>query len=338
VILLLFSLLTSGFGFDIKGIFVALYFAVWIAAVVFVVMTYIIPMIKDRQKKAKNQVKKGSTGVVSPPPFKSPRSGLPLRDRVAAYVAERRKEDGLQTPQPLRPSRTVSSKSGGSSSGYQAGTSTPSSISASSSAGIAGAAVSSLAPEPCVTGTGGIGEDLGDLPLPDDFGSVDDAGTGMDSLPGLDGDIDDLSGFDGGGDITDDFVVDDGIDDTGGFPEEPVSGSSSQDFSGGELPGLDDDLDAGFDGSDFISDDGMMDLSSGDILTMDDEESMEPVLSPSSGDEGTIMSDGLSEDGLPDLDETLEPDILDSDLSGDEDFGDIEFDDLEPEEPKKAVK
>lgn len=311
VILLLFSFLTPGSGFDLKGIFVAAYFAVWIAAATYVILTFIVPFV--REKMQETRTKKAGTGSaagIPPTPFRSPRSNLPVRDRIASYVAERRREDGLPTPVPLRPSKTGASQAGGLASAPRTAAATP--------------VAAAMAPA-----DGAGGDDLGDIPLPDDFGSVDDdSSAGMGSLPGLEDDLDDL-GFGGSDEMGSDFGAEPGgfsdqIDEEIG--DQPLS-VPPDDLSDGGLPGFDGDLEPDMGESDLMQDDSMMDLSGDDILTIDDDTSSMP---DSSG--------GLSDDGLPDLDGDLEPDILDSDLSGDDEFGDIEFMDLEPEEPKKAKK
>ncbi|WP_319578371.1 hypothetical protein [uncultured Methanospirillum sp.] len=326
-ILLLFNLVTSGFKLDLKGVLVSIYFAVWAGAVTFVLFTFILPFIKTRKeegKKAKGGTKPGATPV----PFKSPRSGLPVRERITAYVTERRREDGLPAPEPLRPARPAS------------GTVV---TAAAAGAAAAGMAVSAAASAPEVSGSDS-GE-MGDLPLPDDFGSVESEGDAGE-LPGLD---DDLGGFDdfeggdefGGGDeMPPDFGDDNSglLGDDGGAamaaPSEPAE-APAESLSDGGLPGFDGDLDSDIGESDIMGDDSMMDLSGDDLLVMDEEPSSAPA-EESGGSDG-----GLSEAGLPDLDESLslEPDMMDNDLSGgDEDFGDIEFMDLEPEEPKKPSK
>jgi len=308
-ILLLFNFLTSGFRLELKGILVSIYFAVWIGAVTFVLFTFVIPFIKVR-KEEKKKVKTTTFSGVTAAPFKSPRSGLPIRERITTYVTERRREDGLPAPEPLKPAR-------------------PASSAVASSVIAAGAAVSGSAhsasskvQEPSVLGN----EDLGELPLPDDFGSVDSSGeTG--ELPGLDDDFGSFDELDGGDEITSDFGDDNSNllgDDGGSQPTEPADTpavSASDDLEGG-LPGFDGDLE-----SDIMGDDSMMDLGGDDLLVMDEESSSSPTENLPDGD--------ISEAGLPDLDEALEPDMMESDLSGaDEDFGDIEFMDLESEEPE----
>lgn len=308
VVLLLFSLLTSGFRVDIKGIVVAIYFSLWVAAAAFVILTFIIPFIQEKreeQKTKKTQPGQGPGAV--PTPFRSPRSGLPVRERIAAYVAERRREDGLPAPEPIRPSR--------------AGTGVAQSPAESVSASVA----------PAVTSAGDAeGGDLGNIPLPDDFGTMDGTSGDMGSLPGLDDDdLGDLGGFSEDDDLSGGY----GDAGPGSAPEIgedlelPSPSSPADDLPDGGLPGFDGDLEPDLGESDLMTDDGMMDMSGDDILTIDEDTSSP---SPSGG--------GLSEEGLPDLDGDLEPDILDTDLSGDEDFGDIEFMDLEPDEPKKEKK
>ena len=316
VILLLFSFLTSGFKFDIKGIFVAIYFAVWIAAVAFVLLTFILPFLSERKKEAK--VKKTGTGPATgaiPTPFKSPRSGLPVRERIALYVAERRREDGLPAPEPLHPSRAGSSAMG-------------KQPSAPPSAAAAAIPSSGTAP---VSSAGRMEDNelLGDIPLPDDFGSVDASSGDMGTLPGLEDDFGDLGEFGGSDDMPPDFSEETSsvfIADSSDTVRAPPKSPTSEDLPDGGLPGFDGDIDSDLSESDLMPDDAMMDLSDDDVLTMDEES----VPSSSSGE--------LSEAGLPDLDDTLEPDVFDQDLSEDDDFGDIEFMDLEPEEPKKGKK
>ncbi|PWR73011.1 hypothetical protein [Methanospirillum lacunae] len=321
-ILLLFNVVTSGFKVEFKGILVSVYFAIWVAAVAFVLFTFVIPYINTR-KEEKKKGKAGTSGA-TPPPYKSPRSGLPVRERITAYVTERRKEDGLPAPEPLRPARPAASEVPVSPAAAKA-------AAAGMVAASAAAAVSSVQPESADTG------DLGDLPLPDDFGS-EGSGDEAGELPGLDDDFGDMDEFGGGeemlsdfGDDTSGLLTDDGGAVSSDIPESPVESGST-----GELPGFDGDLDSEIGESDIMGDDSMMDLSGDDLLVMDEEQASAPA------EDLSVESDGgLSEAGLPDLDDTLslEPDMMESDLSGgDEDFGDIEFVDLEPEEPKKPAK
>ncbi len=314
-ILLLFNLFNSGFIIEIKGILVSVYFAIWVGALGYVILTFIIPFVQERKKAGRGSKPGAGTGPgATPAPFKSPRSGMPVRERIAAYVTERRREDGLPSPEPLRPSRT------GSSAPASAGRSAPSVSSVR-------AAEPSIAAPPVMAASG---SDMGDLPLPDDFGSVDEPSDDMGALPGLDDDFGGMDEFGGSDDMPPDFGDDNsgllGADDIG----SPVSSDSSlpaDDLPDGGLPGFDGDLDSDIGESDIMGDDdSMMDLSGDDVLTMDDE-------GPSSMSDG-----GLSEAGLPDLDDTLEPDMMDTDLGSDEDFGDIEFVDLEPDEPKPPKK
>ncbi len=330
-ILLLFNLVTSGFKLDLKGALVSIYFAVWAGAVTFVLLTFILPFITSR-KEAGKKAKSGTGSGATPAPFKSPRSGLPVRERITAYVTERRREDGLPAPEPLRPARPAS--------GTVTSAAAAGAVAAGMAASAAAASASVSLPEVSGQDTG----DMGDLPLPDDFGSVESEGDAGE-LPGLD---DDLGGFDdfggddefGGGD---EMPSDFGDDNSGLMGDEGPAmdalsepgESSAESLSDGGLPGFDGDLESDIGESDIMGDDSMMDLSGDDLLVMDEEPSSAPA-GESGGSDG-----GLSEDGLPDLDDSLslEPDLMDSDLSGgDEDLGDIEFMDLEPEEPKKPSK
>lgn len=321
-ILLLFNIVTSGFKVELKGILVSVYFAIWVAAVAFVVFTFVLPYIKSKQEEKK----KGKAGMpgFTPAPYKSPRSSLPIRERITAYVTERRREDGLPAPEPLRPARPAPSEVPVSPAAAKA-------AAAGMVAATATAAVSSVQPDSADS------SDLGDLPLPDDFGS-EGAGEEAGELPGLDDDFGEMDDFGGGEEMPPDFgddnsglLADDGISVSSDISEAPVESGSD-----GELPGFDGDLDSEIGESEIMGDDSVMDLSGDDLLVMDDEPSSTPV------EDLSVESDGgLTEAGLPDLDDdlSLEPDMMESDLSGgDEDFGDIEFVDLEPEEPKKPAK
>jgi hypothetical protein len=315
LILMLFNLLTSGSVSDIKGIFIALYFSIWVGAAVFVISTYFIPFIRDYQKNAKKKAPTQTKTQATPTPFRSPRSSLPLRERIAAYVAERRKEDGLQAPQPLRPSQTVPSGSVPSGSTGRVSRVT---------APLSGSQKQSEAVQISQTS-----DDLGDLPLPDDFGSVGDSGDALGTLPGLDEEMDNF------GDFGDEVPTESGGIEAGFNP----SADPTHEPQGQVLPDIEDDLSADFGEADLINDSGVeeesgSDFSSDDLLIMDDDESFSqsPAARPGSH-EG-----GLSEDGLSDLDTPLEPDMIDTDLSGDEDFSDIELMDFDSEELKKSKK
>ncbi len=170
--------LITGFKSGIKDVVGAVYFALWVTAVMGVWIYLIQPYLKERPKK---QLKSTTIEPEKAIPIQSPRANLPLRDRIREYVAERRKEENLPIPEPLRPSRSslahaASTSSTPSSGGYGA-TSAPLIESA----------------EEEITSTTASGE--GDLPLPDDFeeeGSPDlfgeeysEEGTET-SLPGLD--------------------------------------------------------------------------------------------------------------------------------------------------------
>jgi hypothetical protein len=318
VLLIVLSFLTSGFRLDLKGIFIAVYFSVWISAVAFVVFTFVLPYMADR-KKVKKTAKIGSTSGIrstTPPPhFKSPRSGLPVRERIVAYVAERRREDGLSAPEPLRPSRTVSSVSAGpagATASQRVMVGSGSQISSATSGGSVGLSGS---------GTTSGGDVMDDLPLIDEFGPVDDSSGDMGSLPGLDDDLGDLNEF-GGGD-------DNGLlGDFGEIQSTPKQKSGpSPEKADRVVPDVEKVIEPGFAESGLILDDGILDFTDEDVLSMDDD------TSSSSSDAGGLLSAGL-----PDLDDSLDPDMMDSDFSGDEDFGDIEFLDIEPEEPKKRSK
>ncbi len=280
IVLLLGFYLTTGFQSGIKDMIGAVYFSLWITAVMGLWLYIIHPYLKGRPKK------KGQTDHASEPvkamPVQSPRANLPLRDRIREYVAERRKEEGLPVPEPLRPSRSTTSAGAGSSSRPPSSGYVPAAV----AAGPAAAAAS-------VAGAGGDG----DLPLPDDFdenGSPDLFGDEFTqdeeeetSLPGI-GD-DEFGSYD-----------DTGVD------EQPVTES-------GDLPDFEGDLEPD------MSDTGLGD-SLDDDFSDTGEEPGETDQSGGLSDEGlsdfdmpldeSMMDDDLSGDGdLTDIEfEDLEPD------------------------------
>lgn len=280
IVLLLGFYLTTGFQSGIKDMIGAVYFSLWITAVMGLWLYIIHPYLKGRPKK-KGQTDQGSEPVKAMP-VQSPRSHLPLRDRIREYVAERRKEEGLPVPEPLCPSRSTISAGAGSSS-------RPPSSGYVPAAAAAGSAVSAAS-------VAGAGED-GDLPLPDDFdenGSPDLFGDEFTedeeeetSLPGI-GD-DEFGSYD-----------DTGVD------EQPVTES-------GDLPDFEGDLNPD------MSDSGLGD-SLDDDFSDTGEEPGETDQSSGLSDEGlsdfdmpldeSMMDDDLSADGdLTDIEfEDLEPD------------------------------
>lgn len=285
VVLLLVFYFTTGFQSGIKDIIGAVYFSLWVTAMMGLWLYIIQPYMKGRPKK------RDQKGSVSEPiksmPVQSPRSNLPLRDRIREYVAERRKEDGLPVPEPLRPSRSTTSSGASSSSGSSGGYVPVTAATAGAAAAVAGAAIS---------------EGEGDLPLPDDFdegGSADLFGDeftedeeGEASLPGIE---------------DDDF----GSFDEPNVDEQPVTES-------GDLPDFEGDLepdmsDSGF--GDSMEDDLSGDLSGGEEVTeVEDsgglsEEGLSDFDMPL---DESMMDDDLSGDGdLTDIEfEDLEPDEI----------------------------
>lgn len=285
VVLLLVFYFTTGFQSGIKDIIGAVYFSLWVTAMMGLWLYIIQPYMKGRPKK------RDQKGSVSEPiksmPVQSPRSNLPLRDRIREYVAERRKEDGLPVPEPLRPSRSTTSSGASSSSGSSGGYVPVAAATAGAAAAVAGAAIS---------------EGEGDLPLPDDFdegGSADLFGDefsedeeGEASLPGIE---------------DDDF----GSFDEPNVDEQPVTES-------GDLPDFEGDLepdmsDSGF--GDSMEDDLSGDLSGGEEVTeVEDsgglsEEGLSDFDMPL---DESMMDDDLSGDGdLTDIEfEDLEPDEI----------------------------
>lgn len=277
VLLLIFYFITR-FESGIKDIIGAVYFTLWITAVIGVWLYILQPYLKDRSKK--KAVKGSASPVQRTGPVPSPRSNLPLRDRIREYVAERRKEEGLPVPEPLLPSRTTSSSGKVAASSESAGRYTPPVRAATK-----GADASIPA------------SDAGDLPLPDDFDESDggdlfgdDFSDGGDdsSLPGIEDDdfgsydepgVDekpvtetgDLPEFDG--DLDDDMSVSDftdSISDDFAAPDEPAPDAQQEDDSGLSEEGLSD--------FDMPIDEGMMDedLSDDSDLSEIEFEDLEP--------------------------------------------------------------
>jgi len=94
-----------------KTLLIAVYFAGWVALLVFCVSTFLLPQIRARggmaamffaQKRKEKEEKSESFQPTKEIPMRSSRSDLPVRERIAAYVAERRREEGLPEPVPLR--------------------------------------------------------------------------------------------------------------------------------------------------------------------------------------------------------------------------------------------
>ncbi|NLV27364.1 MAG: hypothetical protein GXY48_09395 [Methanomicrobiales archaeon] len=328
-ILLLVFFLMTGFSSGIKDIISAVYFAIWIAAAMGMWLYGIQPYLQGR-KKAKGD-KKTQQVVHKTASVPSPKSDLPLRDRIREYVTERRKEEGLPVPEPLVPSKT-----GG----------TPSKAKVQA-AGIAGAAMGVAAAATAGSDTGG------DLPLPDDFDATGEGDIfgeetgGEPGLPGL-GD-EDLGSFDEGGEPG---LPGHGDEDLGSFDEggEPgLPGLGDEDLGsldeGGEpgLPGHgDEDLGSFEESGDEMSPDAGSDALpdfDGDLEPEMAESDLTGSIDDFSDEESTpsdtIVEDnggGLSEDGLSDIELPLSEDMMDDDMSEDNEFLDIEFDDIEPDE------
>ena len=156
--------------------------------------------------------------------------------------------------------------------------------------------VSSVQPD-----TSAVSSDLGDLSLPDDFGS-EEPGEEAGELPGLDDDFGEIDDFGGGEEMPPDFGDDNSglLSDEEGAVSSDMHESPVDSVSDGGLPGFDGDLNSEIGESDIMGDDSMMDLSGDDLLVMDEEPSSAPA------DDLSVGSDSdLSEAGLPDLDDTL---------------------------------
>ena len=293
-----------------KSIVVSIFFAAWFALLVLCALSYGIPKLRVAPKNSRNQPYQKSVTSLPPTderPRPSPRSDLPVRERISAYVEERRREEGIPAPVLLRPPRTT---------------------------GVVVPAVSNIA-QSMKSADGFFDDD--DLELdsmgpegmvsPDDF----DLGDSFDSdeedfefgnredppdnnLPGLDGDPDT------GSDTLDNNFDDFG--DVGGDSFEASGGDELMDTdnSGNETGSLDG---SGFDDFDDIGDDSFGASGGDELMDMDSAEIDDSMLGDNS-----MEGDG----SLPDFDGDFDLSMADGDLTlADDDFGDIEeIGDLEP--------
>lgn len=288
VILLLAFYFVTGFDSGIKDIIGALYFAIWITALAGLWLYFLKPYLDERPKKKE---KKDTQTVTSQSiPVQSPRSNLPLRDRIREYVSERRKEDGLPVPEPLRPSG-ASSPAGRASSPFsgQVEGHVPVSM---PSVTVGEEEMEDFAP----------GEGEGDLPLPDDF---DDNGTG------------DLFGDDSGEEdngVSLPGIGDEGLDslDNDIGDEEPVTES-------GDLPDFEGDLEPD------MSDSGLDDLP-GDDVWMEEPGEL-PTGESDEISDGGLSDEGLPDLDIPMDDSMMDEDIGGDDLA-DIEFEDLEPDEI----------
>lgn len=107
IVLLLAFYFITGYQSGFKDVIGAIYFALWITGLMGFWLYIIQPYLKERPKK--KTVTGTASPVQRPGPVPSPHSNLPLRDRIREYVAERRKEEDLPAPKPLRPSKITTS-------------------------------------------------------------------------------------------------------------------------------------------------------------------------------------------------------------------------------------
>ena len=114
VITFVILLITGTFfePFKTKALLIAAYFAGWVALLVFCVCTFFLPTIKaagGMSTMFSTQKRSQETSESFPPteeiPIQSPRSDLPVRERITAYVAQRRREEGIPAPVPLHPNK-----------------------------------------------------------------------------------------------------------------------------------------------------------------------------------------------------------------------------------------
>jgi hypothetical protein len=114
VILLIVAAVTGTFfePSPAKALLISVYFAGWTALFVFCVCTFLLPQVQaaggfsamflTNQKRQKKQKEVEYPHPTEEIPKQSPRSDLPVRERIAAYVTERRREEGIPAPVPLR--------------------------------------------------------------------------------------------------------------------------------------------------------------------------------------------------------------------------------------------
>jgi hypothetical protein len=291
IVLLLVFYLITGFQSGLKDIITAVYFSLWITAMVGLWLYIIQPYVSERTKK--KGAKQSVSDIRKPGPVPSPQSNLPLRDRIREYVTERRKEEGLPVPEPLRPSRTTGSSGKTSSASPGVMASTEMGVPAAS---VAAASVATAA----AAATADLESGDGDLPLPDDFDESESGDLFGDEFPEDEGGEAALPGIDD--------------EDFGSFDDTGVEEETAPDS--GSLPDFEGDLEADMSDSEFS-----------ESLTDEFPAPEEPAAELEIGDEG-----GLSDEGLSDFDMPLDENMMDDDMSGDDDLADMDFEDLEPDE------
>lgn len=283
----LFLLITgiiTGFHPDLKDIITAVYFAVWVGAVAGFVAYIIYPYIQGRSREKAEKQTKSQVQATGPVP--SPRPSLPLRDRIREYVTERRREEGLPVPEPLRPSRT----------GAPARSRPVSAASGREPGGDA-----ALAAVPAVAA---VAAETGDLPLPDDF---DESG-GEDIFGG---DFPDEEG--------EEASLPDLDEDLGSFDDSESGESPSE---SGDLPGFDGDLEPDLSESDLSGSDvpdSMMDMDESDLDASEPEPSGQE-------EEGGLSDEGLPDFDMALDDDMMDGDLSGDDDLTDIQFEDLEPD------------
>ncbi len=337
VILSIISFVLSGFKFELQSIIAALYFAIWITLVAFLYVKIIGPFINSKmEERAKAKTKEQSSQKVTNTPRPSSRAHLPLRERIQKYVAERRQEDGLPVPEPLKPSRTVVKTSGNGRSAAKTGT--------AAGLGTIGAAAGAAT---LSNNTDTLSESVEELPgLPDNFDFEDPDGNvnnGEIDLPGLD-DMDsssigvsddneeveslpDLPNLDDDmdSDFGDEPFDNDGSSNLIDEESESTIESDNDSIDDSALPDFEGPLEPDMEMSDLSFDDDM------DISEKDDTVDEPLAESIEDGDDLPLPD---SDDGeLPDFDGSLDLNMSEDDLVNDdsEDFGDIDFSDVDPE-------
>jgi len=340
----------------VKSILVAVFFAGWFALLAFCLFSLVIPRVRAATMNSRNQNKQRRAMYPLPTdemPMRSPRSNLPVRERISTYVEERRREEGISAPALLRPTRSTQVVAPAASHITQSVNSTEELPGIDGDLDLGG-----MGPEGTV--------DADDFGLDDSFDSgggdsgFDSIGDSSDgNLPDFDGDLsvgsDDLDdsfdkldgNFDELEDVEDHSIASDDSDasedslDNSEF--EDLDDASEDSLDNSEFEGLDDASEDSLDNSEFeglgdTSEDSLdnsefeglgdtsedsFDADGGDeLMAMDDAEMNDSML-----DDSSMESDG----GLPDFDGDLDLSDDGDLMLADNDFEDIEeIGDLEP--------
>jgi len=341
-------------------IVIAVFFAGLFALLTYCIFTLVVPRVRTAKRDQENQ--RRVTTVTTPPPTealpkRSPRSELPVRDRISAYVAERRREEGISAPPLLRPPKTTHVAA--QAAAAQAASNITQSV--NSTEGLPGIDrdldFDNMGQESMADDDFGFGDSFySDEENSEDSGFERSNDSSDESLPGIDGDFDlgsdDLANnFDDLDDTLDDsFETSEEDELTGTNDSDNELGSFDESSDESEFDVFDKDLDDPFEASGGNDEMGSLDSSEVD----DYDEDLDDPFEASGGDEFTGMDDAgvddsMSDDSMPDdsmpddismesggdlsdFDEDFDLSMNDEDLTlADDDFGNIEeIGDLEP--------